>query len=320
MTYDVIIIGGGPAGVTSGVYSARKKMKSLLLAGTIGGSSSVSATIENWIGEPSISGVGFGQKLEHHLRTQEGIDIRTDEVVTEVRRQEGPVFEVITEKGETFETKSVIVASGVRHRHLGVPGEDLFQGKGVAYCSTCDAPFFRNKTVVVVGGGNCAFEAVEDLLPYATKVTILTIDPEFTGDPVLRERVLKSDAVEAVRSAKSEEIVGERKVTALRYEDLSTGGRHEIPCDGVFVEIGMMPNSEIVRDVTDRTRGGEIVVDPRTFETSCPGIFAAGDVTDQPYRQNNISAGQGAVAALSAYDYVRGAGAGNPTVVVSGNV
>lgn len=319
MVYDVIIVGGGPAGVTAGVYAARKKMKCLLLAGTIGGSSSISATIENWIGEPSITGVGFGQRLEAHLRAQEGIDIRTDEAVTGIGRNDGTTFQVTTEKGETFETKSVIVASGVRHRHLGVPGEDLFQGKGVAYCSTCDAPFFRNKTVTVVGGGNCALEAVEDLLPYATKVTILTIDPEFTGDPVLRERVLGSEKVSAIRNARSEEIVGERKVTALRYEDLSTGERRELPCDGVFVEIGMMPNSELARDLVERTRGGEIVVNPRTFETTCPGIFAAGDVTDQPYRQNNISAGQGAVASLSAYDFVRGAGAGNPTAAVSGD-
>ncbi|NTW30941.1 MAG: FAD-dependent oxidoreductase, partial [Candidatus Moranbacteria bacterium] len=317
--YEVIIIGGGPAGVAAGVYAARKKMKCLLLTGTIGGSSSVSATIENWIGEPSITGVGFGQRLEAHLRAQEGIDIRTDESVTDVRKKGDATFDVTTETGETFETKSVIVASGVRHRHLGVPGEDLFQGKGVAFCSTCDAPFFRNKSVAVVGGGNSALEAVEDLLPYATKVTILTIDPEFTGDPVLRDQVLGSEKVSAVRLGKSEEIVGERKVTALRYEDLSTGEHRELPCDGVFVEIGMMPNSEPARNLVECTRGGEIIVNPRTFETSCPGIFAAGDVTDQPYRQNNISAGQGAVAALSAYDFIRGAGAGNPTTVVSGD-
>ncbi len=316
MIYDVIIIGGGPAGVTACVYAARKKMNTLLLAGTIGGSSSVSATIENWIGEPSISGVGFAGKLEAHLRAQEGIDVRTDEAVTDIARNEDATFRVTTEKEETFDSKSVIVASGVRHRHLGVPGEDLFRGKGVAYCSTCDAPFFRNKTVTVVGGGNSALEAVEDLLPYATKVTILTIDPEFTGDPVLCERVLASDKVETVRLGKSEEIVGERTVTALWYEDLSTKEHREISCDGVFVEIGMMPNSEPVRNLVECTKGGEIVVNPRTFESSCPGIFAAGDVTDQPYRQNNIAAGQGAVAALSVYDCVRGAGAGNPTAVV----
>jgi NADH-dependent peroxiredoxin subunit F len=316
MLYDVIIIGGGPAGVAAGVYAARKKMSTLFLTGTIGGSSSVSATIENWIGEPTITGVGFGQRLETHLRAQDGIDIRIDEAVVEVREKENKVFEVTTENGEIFETKSVIVASGVRHRHLGVPGEESFIGKGVAYCSTCDAPFFRNKHVVVVGGGNSAFEAVEDLLPYASAVTILTLDPDFTADPVLRDRVLEDDRVTAVRLAKSEEIVGERKVTALRYEDLSTKMRYELSCDGVFVEIGMMPNSELVCDVVERTHGGEIIVNPRTYETSCPGVFAAGDVTDMPYRQNNISAGQGAVAALAAYDFVRGAGAGNPTLVV----
>jgi alkyl hydroperoxide reductase subunit F len=316
MSYDVIIIGGGPAGVSAGVYAARKKMRVLLLTGTIGGSSSVSATIENWIGDVSIAGYAFASRLEEHLRAQDGLDIRLDESVTGVTKLPDGSFEVKTERGETFETKSVIVASGVRHRHLGVPGEETFTGKGVAYCSTCDAPFFRNKHVAVVGGGNSAFEAVEDLIPYATKVTILTLDPDFTADPVLHDRVLGSDKVATVRLAKSEEIVGERKVTALRYEDLATNEKRELSCDGVFVEIGMMPNAEPVRDIVECNRLGEIVVNPRTFETSTPGIFAAGDVTDLPYRQNNISAGQGAVAALAAYDFVRGAGAGNPTVVV----
>lgn len=309
MTYDVIIIGGGPAGVSAGIYAARKKMRALLLAKSIGGSSSVSAIIENWIGEPSIRGFEFAQKLEGHLRVQEGIDVRLEESATGVSRLPDGSFQVVTENGGAFQTHSVIVASGVRHRPLGVPGEEAFTGKGVAYCSTCDAPFFRNRHVAVVGGGNSAFEAVEDLLPYATKVTLLTIDPDFSADAVLRDRVLASDAVTAIRLAKSEEIVGERKVTALRYEDLATKEKRELPCDGVFVEIGMMPNSEPVRDIAQRNLSGEIVVDPRTFATSIPGIFAAGDVTDQPYRQNNISAGQGAVAALAAYDFVRNIGA-----------
>jgi len=315
MSYDVIIIGGGPAGVAAGVYAARKKMNALLLTGTIGGSSSVSATIENWIGEPSIPGVEFGQRLEKHLRAQEGIDIRTDESVKGVTRLSDGSFGVRTENGETFEALSVIVASGVRHRPLGIPGEDTFRGKGVAYCSTCDAPFFRNKSVTVVGGGNCAFEAVEDLLPYAAAVTLLTIDPDFSADRVLRDRVLLSDKVTSIRLAKSEEIVGERKVTALRYENLMTGEKKELPCAGVFIEIGMIPNSESVALIAKRNYASEIVVDPRTFMTSSPGIFAAGDVTDQPYRQNNISAGQGATAVLSAYEYVKAIGS-EPTGTV----
>ncbi len=310
MLYDVIIIGGGPAGVSAGIYVARKKMRALMVAKSIGGSSSVSATIDNWIGTESISGTEFAERLESHLRAQEGIDLRMDETVMSVREHSDGSFAVETETGEVFLAKSVIVASGVRHRPLGVPGEETFRGKGVAYCSTCDAPFFRNKTVAVVGGGNSAFEAVEDLLPYATDVTVLTLDPDFTADAVLQDRVLASDKVTAVRLAKSEEIIGERKVTALRYEDLACGEKKELPCSGVFVEIGMIPNAEMIRETVECNRSGEIVVDARTFATSRPGIFSAGDVTDMPYRQNNISAGQGAVAALSAYDFVKNGTAG----------
>jgi len=305
MTYDVVIVGAGPAGVSAGVYSARKKMRTLVLTGSIGGSSSVSGTIENWIGDISISGKGFSERLESHLRSFDSVEVREGETVLGISGPDGGPFDVKTERGETFRSKAVIIASGVRHRPLGIPGEETFRGKGVAYCATCDAPIFRNRAVAVVGGGNSAFEAAEDLLPYASKVTILTIDPEFTADPVLRDRVLSSEKTVAIRLAKSQEVVGERRVAALLYSDVATGTGHELPCEGVFVEIGMMPNSEIAEGVAERNAHGEVVVDPRTFSTSRRGIFAAGDVTDMPYRQNNISAGQGAVAALSSYDFLK---------------
>lgn len=302
MLYDVIVVGGGPAGVSAGIYSARKQLKTLVISESFGGQSAVSAGVENWIGEISIPGWELGQKFEKHLRAQEGIEIR-NERMTGMKVVAGG-YEVVTESG-AYETKTVIVALGGRHRHLDVPGEEKFTGKGVVYCSTCDAPFFRAKTVAVVGGGNSGLEAVEDLLPYADKIYLFTHSGVLKGDEVTRKKVLASEKVDVVYFAKTTEILGEEKVTGIRYEDTAAGETKEISLDGVFIEIGMLPNSDAVRDLIELTPYGEVKVDPRTFATSLPGVFAAGDITDMPYRQNNISSGQGVVAALSAYDYIR---------------
>lgn len=302
MTYDVIVVGGGPAGVSAAIYSSRKQLKTLVISDSFGGQSSVSAGVENWIGEISIPGWELGQKFEKHLRAQEGIEIRTERVIGMKKMTGG--YEIATETG-AYGTKTVVIALGGRHRHLDVPGEEKFKGKGVVYCSTCDAPFFRGKTVAVVGGGNSGLEAVEDLLPYADKVFLLTHSGSLKGDEVTRNKVLQSAKVDVVRFAKTTEILGEEKVTGIRYEDIESGSTKEIPVDGVFVEIGMIPNSDPVKGLLELTERGEVKVDPRNFATNLPGVFAAGDITDMPYRQNNISSGQGVVAALAAYDYIR---------------
>jgi len=302
--FDIVIIGGGPAGISAGIYAARKKMRTVLVAELIGGSSAVSATIENWIGIETTSGWELAQSLDRHLRAQEGLEIVTGTKAARIE-ETGGGYVVVTEDGNRYETKTVVVASGVRHRHLGVPGEDEFRGKGVVYCSTCDAPFFKGKRVAVIGGGNSGLEAVEDLFPYATEIMLLSDFDGLSGDPVLQEKVLADSRVTVIYNARTEEIVGEGRVEGIRYEDVTTGEKQEIGVDGVFVEIGMVPNSEFVDGFLDRNRRGEIAVDARTMAASRPGVFAAGDVTDLPYRQNNIAAGEGAIAALSAYDFVR---------------
>lgn len=303
--YDVVIIGGGPGGVAAGVYAARKQMKTLFITADFLSQSAVSASIENWIGTVTIPGWEFASSLEKHLRAQEDIEIKTGERATKIEERMEGGYCITTDKDGQYETKAVIVASGGRHRHLDVPGEEKFKGNGVVFCSTCDAPFYRDKRTVVIGSGNAALEAVEDLLPYASEIKLLVRSGELKGDQVTREKILASEKVSVTFHALTQEILGDQKIEGIRYKDTETGEDKIVSTDGVFVEIGMVPNTEFIKDLVELNERGEIALDHRTQATSRPGIFAAGDATDAPYKQNNISAGEGVVAALSAYDYVR---------------
>ncbi len=303
--YDVTIIGGGPGGVAAGVYTARKQMNTLFLTQDFLSQSVVSASIENWIGTVTVPGYEFGQQLEKHLRAQESIEIKTGVRVAKVSSRTEGGYLVETEAGEQYETKTVIIASGGRHRHLDVPGEEKFAGKGVVYCSTCDAPFFREKKVAVVGSGNSALEAVEDLLPYAKEIVLLVRSGELKGDAVTQEKILASPKVSVRYHMTTQAILGEEKVTGMTVLDTESNTKEDIALDGVFVEIGMVPNTEFVKELLPLNERGEIVIDGRTTATAKSGVFATGDATDMPYKQNNISAGYGVVAALSAYDFVR---------------
>jgi NADH-dependent peroxiredoxin subunit F len=302
--YDCIIVGGGPGGIAAGVYAARKQMKALFVTENFSSQSTVSASIENWIGTVSIPGWEFGQALEKHLRAQEGLEIRTGERAIGLEKLPSDGYVLVTDKGR-YETKTIIIATGGRHRHLGVPGEEKFIGKGVVFCSTCDAPFFRAKRVAVIGSGNSALEAVEDLLPYADNITLIARGAELKGDKVTQERIFASPKVNVIYNGETTEILGDDHVEGLRYLDKLSGEEKDIALDGVFVEIGMVPNTEFVKGVLHLNERGEIIVDGRTAATSCPGVFATGDATDIPYKQNNISAGLGVTAALSAYDMIR---------------
>ena len=310
--YDLIIIGGGPAAVGAGVYAARKKLKTLLITESFGGQSMVSDNVENWIGEKMLTGYDLAKKLEEHVRAQESIEIKMPErvnKVSEIPCADGKRhcdFLVETDKGGRYETKVVVVTSGSRRRRLGVPGEDKFDGKGVAFCSTCDAPVFAGKRVAVVGGGNAGLEAVVDLFPYATEIYLLHRGDALKGDAVTQEQVKASPKVKLILNAETQEILGEKFVIGLRYKDAKSGEMKELPLDGVFVEIGAVPNSEIMKGLVELNQFGEIVIDHKTSATSKPGIFAAGDVTDELYKQNNISVGDGVTAALSAYGYLLG--------------
>jgi alkyl hydroperoxide reductase subunit F len=310
--YDLIIIGGGPAAVGAGVYAARKKLNTLVITESFGGQSLISDNIENWIGDKLITGFDLAKRFEEHLRAQESVEVKMPERVTAVREipcadgKRPCDYEVETGKGNRYQTKAVIVTSGARRRRLGVPGEDTFDGKGVAFCSTCDAPVFSGKRVAVVGGGNAGLEAVVDLFPYASEIYLLHRGDQLKGDAVTQEIIKSNPKVHIIFNVETQEILGAQFVTGLRYKDGKTGEVREIALDGVFVEIGSIPNSEVVKGLVELNPYGEVVVDHKTSATSKPGVFAAGDVTDELYKQNNISVGDGITAALSAYAYLLG--------------
>ena len=238
------------------------------------------------------------------MRAQEDIEVIVSEKVVAKTETSDCPFEITTEKGKAYRSKTLIIASGARRRRLNIPGEDTFDGKGVAFCSTCDAPFFRDQDVAVVGSGNSALETVLDLFPYAKNIYLLIRRDKLKGDPVAQEKVTRAPQVKIIANAEVQEILGEQTVTGLRYKDKNADEIKNLQVGGVFVEIGSIPNSEFVRDLVETNEAGEIVVDHQTAETSKKGIFAAGDVTNDPFKQNNIAAGDGVRAALSAYNCI----------------
>ncbi len=299
--YDLIIIGGGPAAVAAGIYASRKKIKTLLITDSFGGQSLVAADIQNWIGDISISGFDLAKKLENHLRAQKDIEILDNDLVIEVQKKEN-FFEIKTNSGKIFESKYLLVACGSRRKKLNILGEKEFEGKGVFYCSICDAPLMNSKNVAVIGGGNAGLDAVIDLLPHASRIYLLEYKDNLKGDLSTQEKIRKSEKVEIITSAETLEILGDNFAKGLKYKDLKSGEIKELKVDGIFVEIGAVPNSEIVKNLVETNQLGEIIVDPLTQKTSCEGIWAAGDVTNFPYKQNNIAVRDGIVAVLNIYD------------------
>jgi alkyl hydroperoxide reductase subunit F len=302
--YDLIIVGGGPAGISAGIYASRKKIKTLLITDTFGGQSIVSDKIENWIGEKEISGYDLAKKLENHLKSQEGIEILENDLVIEIKKIDNG-FEVKTKEGKTFETKYLLIATGSRHRRLNVPGEKEFEGRGVFYCATCDAPLLKNKIACVIGGGNSGLESALDLVPYASLIYILEYTDKLKGDDITQEKIKSYDKIHIITSAEVIEIFGQNFVSGLKYKDRITNKIKELKTDGVFVAIGMEPNSYLVKDLVKLNNRGEIIVDPKTQQTSLFGIWSAGDVTDFPYKQNNIAVGNAISAVLNIYENLK---------------
>lgn len=305
--YDLIIIGAGPAGTAAGVYAARKKLKTLLITEEFGGQSVVSETIYNWIGSPEISGSDLAKSFKDHLEYYndgETLTLQTGARVSGIENNNDGTFTIIDEREDSYTTKTVLVVSGSSRRKLPAIGADQLEHKGLTYCATCDGPLFSGMDVVVVGGGNAGFESAAQLAAYCKTVTILHRNDDYRADPITVEKVLARDNVTGVLNANTLEITGEQFVDGLIYEDMKTKEKTRLDIKGVFVEIGQIPNSSIAADVLELNDYNQIIADPRTQKTSTPGIWAAGDVTDVKYHQNNISAGDAVKALEDIYNYL----------------
>ncbi|MGT2744496.1 alkyl hydroperoxide reductase subunit F [Streptococcus phocae subsp. phocae] len=300
-TYDVLVIGGGPAGNSAAIYAARKGLKTGLLAETFGGQVMETVGIENMIGTLYTEGPKLMAQVEEHTKSYD-VDIIKAQLATRIEKKDN--IEVTLANGAVLTAKTAILALGAKWRNINVPGEDAFRNKGVTYCPHCDGPLFEGKDVAVIGGGNSGLEAALDLAGLAKHVYVLEFLPELKADKVLQDRASETSNMTILKNVATKDIVGDSHVTGLNYTDRDSGMEQHIDLEGVFVQIGLVPNTAWLKDsgiaLTDR---GEIVVD-KHGSTNIPGIFAAGDCTDSAYKQIIISMGSGATAAIGAFDYL----------------
>jgi len=310
MTYDLIIIGGGPAGTAGAVYASRKRLKTLFITSEWGGQSVVSEQIYNWIGTPSLSGNELAQNFKKHVlanSTKEDpnstLEVKEGQKVAHIEKKDTN-FLVKTEKGEEFETKTILIATGSNRRRLEAKNADALEHKGLTYCASCDGPLFADMDVAVVGGGNAGFETAAQLLAYCKSVTLLHRSNTFRADEVTVEKVLKNPKMSAIKNVEILEIQGEKFVEGLVYRDANTKEEKTLKVAGIFVEIGQIPNTSFVKDLVPLSEIGSIKIDPKTQKTEVPGIWAAGDVTDVLYHQNNIAAGDAVRALEDLYLYL----------------
>lgn len=301
LIYDLVIIGGGPAGMTAAVYAARKRLKTLLISKDLGGQVLLTSEVENYMGYHYIEGRQLVDKFKEQVR-HFPIDQEIGEEVEKLSK-EGEIFSILTRGGKKFRGKTVIIASGKKSRSLNVSGEKRLIGRGVSYCSICDAPFFEGKEVAVIGGGNSAFEAALDLVKIASKIYLVDIASSWSADPVLLEQIEKEKKVTSFPRHKVKEIKGDVRVESITIEPLDGGQIKSLSAEGVFIEIGLVPNSEFAASLVKLNQAGEVVVDCSNH-TSIPGLFAAGDVSSVPEKQIIIAAGEGAKATLTAHQYL----------------
>ena len=301
--YDIIIIGGGPAGITAGIYATRKKIKTLLVAKDLWGQIGKTERVDNWPGDPGISGMDLMKKLENHLKVFLSEMVIGGAVESAQKSPNG--FLVRIQGGQEFSSRALIVAVGRKEKDLGVPGEKELLGKGVSYCSICEAPFFQDKKVGVIGGGNAALGSALDAAKYANEVILLVNSENLQADEILQEVVNGNPKIKILFNKKVKEILGGERVEGVVCEDAHGSETSRLSLDGIFVSIGSEPVLDFMSDLIEKNERGEIKVVPRTCASSCPGLYAAGDVNDGQWKQFVIAAGDGARATLAVYEYLR---------------
>ncbi|MBP8644725.1 MAG: FAD-dependent oxidoreductase [Syntrophobacteraceae bacterium] len=299
--YDAIILGAGPAGLSAAIYTIRKALKTLIISKDVGGQLSWTSDVDNYLGFSQVNARELVAKFEDHVRkfnVERTLGVDAVEVFPT-----GRIKQVVTSDGKRYKGKTIVIATGGRHKPLNVPGEREHVGKGVSYCSTCDAPLYAGADVAVIGGGNSALGAAIDLIGIANKIHLIFLTPTLTGDPIYQEKVRQSEKVEILPLCEPTRILGQQSVEGIEYRSVQTGEIKTLAVEGVFIEIGTVPNSGLFAEILATNRKGEILVDTEC-RTGLAGVFACGDVTNVPFKQVVVAVGEGAKAALSAYNYL----------------
>ncbi len=300
--YDLVILGAGPAGTAAAVYGARKQLKTAIILKEFGGQSIVSEKIYNWIGTPEISGTDLAENLKKHILYYKGpfLDIVEGETIDKIEKND-KVFIIKTESGKSYTSRSILVATGSSRRKLEAINADKFEHKGITYCASCDGPLFADKDVLVIGGGNAGFETSAQLLAYCKSVIMVHRSENFRADEITVEKVMKNSKFKAIRNAQITRVDGDKFVNSLTYTDKITEKEYTLKTDGIFVEIGQIPNTNFMKDIVELDRINKIVVDPMTQMSSIPGIWAAGDCSNGRYHQNGIAVGDAVKAIEDLY-------------------
>ena len=303
--YDLIILGGGPAGAAGAVYAARKQLKTVIIAHEFAGQSVVSETIYNWIGVPEISGSNLANNLKNHILYYKGpfLDIIEGEKVSKVEK-ENNIFKIILESGKIYESKSILVSTGSGRRKIQAENADKFEHKGITYCASCDGPMFADMDVVVIGGGNAAFETSMQLLAYCKSVTLLHRNSDFKADEITISKIKENPKFKIITNAEVLKDDGDNFASSLIYKDKINGEENTIQTSGIFVEIGQTPNTSFVKDIVNLDDFGKIKVDPMTQASETLGVWAAGDCTNGKYHQNNIAVGDAVKAIEDIYIWI----------------